>query len=598
MLSALLFPIIAPHNVCATEMPAKHMDRAQLLSLFKKGERVDGFIVDGQDLIEIIKTTNYPIRITNVIIKDGLDFRHLPFTFLEPEQLPKHWRESEKAELTGPTSAKKIYLIDNQIEITHSQIAKVEMEISTPLVFLKPVIFSGSTFNGKTRFHGAIFDETASFNRVAFDQKAVFDSATFRAAADFNQSQFTGETFFNEVVFHKEADFSFSVFTDLADFKAAVFHHSLSLASANFLKYTDFRDAVIGQLDFDSTRRPIVISGRLNFRRAIISDAHFQDIFFENNIDFSDAIFIRVLFKDVSFEQDVYFLRTKFRLQTALYDTRFKQAADFTDAALQSNQAFLISYVRFNKLLINWQQLPPLNVWQNNAEKKVQSFLDIERAGKKTDKKKETRVKIGSIEKLSEVVAGLEAILRAHRQLKDANQAYYELKTFELVEARKGETVWQWFSAQPFWIIWWATTGFGMQLGWILLWCLGFNLLFTVVYFSRGRLSPSPEADDAFRLRILDFPKRYYTRIVDPLEASVEAPDYSVTRFFNLFWFSAVILLKTGYRSQVIDGRIAGLYFKWVVRLEWVLGLYLLAALSYTLQNVVPVVNKLVTGVF
>ncbi len=106
-----------------------------------------------------------------------------------------------------------------------------------------------------------------------------------------------------------------------------------------------------------------------------------------------------------------------------------------------------------------------------------------------------------------------------------------------------------------------------------------------------------PKADDAFKLRVLDFPKRYSVK-AEPAVSPVP-PEYSLSHFLNLFCFSAVILIKIGYRNHSIEGKFLGrLHYRWIIRLEWLLGLYLLPALSYTLQNVVPVVNKLVTGIF
>ncbi|GEM_PF-6726415 len=610
----LLFPLVSATAVFSREHPQKRIEKKELFLKFKKGETVKGLLISGADLIEIIKNTDHDIRIEGSTITQGLDFTQIP-------------------------------VVRNKIDIVHSEISinretryAVKAEAAR---FLQPVSFSKTLFKGKTSFSGTIFSQGIGFDEAVFKEKSVFALTQFKAIADFSGTNFGGETIFDlasfknktsfsSAVFNKKtsfisttfeheasfkdtvfienaffpaatfkalADFSRSIFHKLAYFASTVFEKRLTLEMIDFREYVDFRDAIIGQLDFNSTESPAVIVGRIDFRRAIISDAHFQDIFFEQNIDFSDAIFIRVFFKDVSFEQDAYFLRTKFRLQTAVYDTRFKQGVDFTGADLRSNQQFLMSYVFFNNLKIRWQQLPPLKVWQNNVDKKMRSFLDIERSRKAGGEKKENRVKLGGIEKLNDVVSSLESSFRSNRQLQDANRAYYDLKTLELNEIRQGKTLWQWFSAQPAWVIWWATTGFGMQLPWILLWSLGINLFFTLLYFLGGGLIDAPKADDAFKLRVLDFPKRYYA---EPGSAfSSGRPEYSLRRFSDLFWFSAVILIKIGYRNHHITGKFLGkLHYRWIIRLEWLLGLYLLPALSYTLQNVVPVVNKLVTGIF
>ncbi len=62
--------------------------------------------------------------------------------------------------------------------------------------------------------------------------------------------------------------------------------------------------------------------------------------------------------------------------------------------------------------------------------------------------------------------------------------------------------------------------------------------------------------------------------------------------------FSSVVLLKVGYRDTTVSGTIWGIDYKYIVWIEWLLGFYLLAALAVTLSNTVPVVNRLITGVF
>lgn len=528
----LLFPLIAPNASFPAEASQKRIDKKDLLLKFKKGETVQGVVIQGPDLIEIMKITDDDIRIEGSTIEGGLDFLNLP------------------------TVKNQIQIMDSEIRMNRDNFYAVEAENTH---FSKRVFFLKTVFSGKADFAGATFDE-----------EAVFLGATFR-----------GQTYFSFTTFHK-----------FVSFLAAVFENRLMLRMIDVREYADFRDVIIGQLDFDSSESRTVVAGRIDFRRAIVSEAHFQDIIFEKDVDFSDAIFVKTVFRDLIFEKNAYFLRTKFRLQTAIENVRFKQDADFREAHLESNQKFLISYVLFNTLKIKWSQLPALSTWVNDSEDSVKSFLDIEREGLKKIDAEEMRVKIGGVERLSEVVLGLEGVFRRDNALNDANAAYYSIKTLELKQSRKEKPFRDWFSEQPLWIVWWVTTGFGMQLPWILAWCLGFNLFFTLLYCVRGNLKPAPQADDTFKLRILDFPKRYFT------EAVPEHKVCGMKQLSSMFWFSAVVLMKVGHRTQVIEGKVVGIDYKWIVRLEWLIGLYLLAALSFTLQNVVPVVNKLVTGVF
>ncbi len=457
----LLFPVLTSTEVFSRETAQKHIEKKELFLKFKRGETVKGVVINGTDLIEIIKETDHHIRIEDSTIAQGLDFTNIPLV------------------------RNKIEIIRSEIQMDRESLYAVKAKAT---YFLQSVSFSKTRFKGKISFSSATFDQIALFNEATFKEKSVFALTQFKDGADFSGTTFKGETIFDlaslknttsfgSATFHKKAsfilttfkddanfkdaiflenvffpaatfnglaDFSRSTFHKLAHFAATVFEERLTLRMVDFREYVDFRDAIIGQLDFNSTESPAVIVGRMDFRRVIISDAHFQDIFFEQDIDFSDAIFIRILFRDVSFEQDVYFLRTKFRLQTAVYDTRFKKAVNFTDADFRSNQQFLMSYAFFNHLKITWRQLPPLKVWQNNVDKKMQSFLDIERKQQAGSEKKEERVKLGGIEELSRVVSSLQTSFRANRQLQDANHAYYDLKTLELNEIRKGKTVWQW----------------------------------------------------------------------------------------------------------------------------------------------------------
>ena len=69
-------------------------------------------------------------------------------------------------------------------------------------------------------------------------------------------------------------------------------------------------------------------------------------------------------------------------------------------------------------------------------------------------------------------------------------------------------------------------------------------------------------------------------------------------KFLKALRFSTVVLFKVGPRDTVISGKIGRLGLKKVVTVEWLLGLLLLAALTVTLANTQPLVNKLITGVF
>ena len=69
-------------------------------------------------------------------------------------------------------------------------------------------------------------------------------------------------------------------------------------------------------------------------------------------------------------------------------------------------------------------------------------------------------------------------------------------------------------------------------------------------------------------------------------------------KFVNALRVSSVILFKIGYRDTTLSGRVGRLDMAYVVALEWALGFYVLAAVTLTLANTQPLINRLLTGVF
>ncbi len=587
LLSIFLFLPLIPSPGFTEESPKVRISRDDLLSKFEKEEEVQGVIVDGEDLIDIIFATNYDINIKDAVIVNGLDFT-------------KHALHN---------------MVGNRIQIIHSEIQSIpenshslitdNIEFNKEISFQETVFngdvdfslctfkrfasFNSSSFKGFSTFIGTIFGGDANFREVLFDGDSGFNSAIFKGGADFSLTIFKGDADFELSSFFDRADFDRTIFNSLAYFKKSVFKQRLSFRSAQIKGYGDFRETTIGELDWDSSQSSTaVLVGRIDFRKAIIRDSHIQDIIFEADVDFSDTILLSsFVLRDVVFGGSVYFLRTNFSYQSALENVRFKSEADFTDASFRITHKFALSYVRFNDLKITWAQLPGIHLWLNDSEEKVTSFIDLE----KEEEEEIAPSKIGRIEPLSQALSGLETNFRNQNLLDDANEAYYHSKKIELDVVRQDKALQGDPLQQVFGLVWWGTSGFGMRIYWIILWCFGINLFFTLIY-ARGDLKPSQNPDDAFRLRLFDFPINYSS------EPVLENPQHSLSNFFNIFWFSAVILMKIGVRNKTISGKMMGINYKYIVLVEWLVGLYFLAALSVTLTNTVPIVNRLVTGIF
>ena len=613
----------------------------------KEGKSVEGYVIEGKDIISIIEKTDIDIRIKNSIIKGGLDFTKLPKVQLDRLKLPDVWSEDEKEKWRmKQRKDKPFYQVTNKISIVNSEIRSARSQNEILLVNASQTFFSGdadfsyATFSERADFSYATFSGDADFSSAKFSGRATVSSGTIREGAEFASATFSGRagfshatfsggiTFFNatfsgdadfsSAIFSGDADFSMASFIKLAYFKRSRFLGSLLFSNVDFREYADLRNTQIRRLDCNSVDSPTIIKGRLDFRNAIISEAHIQDFIFEKSVYFSDSRFgvlveeekkegvsntdkkpdkrnlivkssLATLFRFVTFESYADFKRTKFLGNTAFENVNFIQDVNFTDADFKtgkdgSKQKFSLSYLNFKNLFIKWDQLPNIRCWATDSSGRIKSFVEIKEEQKK-------------LELLSHVFKDLEANFRTINQLSDANQAYYHRKKAELKETKKGDDFWLTTQREAEWIFWGIPCGYGTKIYWITGWSALITLLFAVIYSIKGELNrrPHPETKQEFNFkqRLFDFPKEYCSK-----NSMLEVKKHSARKFINALRFSAVILFKVGYRDTTISGKILGIDYTYIVWLEWALGYYILGALVVTLSNTLPIVNRLITGVF
>lgn len=667
----LIFSIfILTFNLSAQEREKERgykgrISKERMLSKFSKGEIVEGYIIKGVEIIEIIKETDFEIKINTSIIEDGLDFGELAVP-LEKENLPKDWNEKEKdayIKLFHATT-KNILIVKNRISIIDSEIrikkGKDYSIMARVTLFHESIDFSRTTFSGMTRFDWA-----------TFSGMAIFDRAIFSGMANFNWATFSGIASFDRATFNYTASFYWATFIKLAYFKRVSFFGRLDAAHAVIKEYADFRESKIRMVNFKSTMSPTILEGRIDFRNVIISEAHFQDITFERDVDFSDAKFgipliivkleklpqglefsdslkdkihyevrakllvftgfmtesekeelaglsedtqyreaieqlfreytsgpFAVVFRFVKFESDAYFLRTKFSGDTALERVTFKKEANFTDADFKgkksiNKQRFSLSYLNVKNMLIKWNQFPNPKSWV--SETRIKSFEDIVEELDEVKKKGEKEVEL---EPLSQVLKGLEANFRNQKQLSDANNAYYYKKAAEFKEERNSKAFLKWFPNQALWFFWWLSCGYGTKILWMLWWLIFSDLLFAMIYSVKNNLKkkthPETKGEFTFKQRLFDFPRLYLSE-AKPLDM---IKSEFAKKFINALRFSSVILFKVGYRDTTISGKILGIDCKYIVWIEWLLGFYLLACLTVTMSNTIPIINSLIRGIF
>lgn len=717
----LIFSVFIPTiNLSAREVEKKRgyngtISKEKILSTLAKGGIVEGYVIKGDDLIEIMKETNHDIRIKTSIIVGGIHFTKLPAEPPRRESLPLDWDEKEKDYLIKEKARYKhlqdIIHVGNRIEIEDSEIEPDTKESysidARSTLFHKKCSFRGTTFVGEAdfcwsvfseegefsyatfreginiqsaffrkyaRFHASTFVEQASFRLTIFRKGAEFFPAKFKDRADFFGTKFFGSAGFFVATFMKDADFQHSTFGNNASFSLATFHgkasfsyawfgddadfiqtvfgeetdfsdthfhknvafrsaifsklayfkglwvgNTLDLRLCHIEEYGDFRDARITRLNFNCSSSPTTISGRIDLRNAIVSEAHFEDIVFEKDVDFSDVVFLSPndrspnrnpyvsVFRFVTFDSDALFIRTKFLGDIAFERVRFNRDANFRNANLKGRKIsyerkICLSYLSYNNLILEWEQLPDLECWISKTENRIKSFSDIEsreEAFKRTKEglRKVRKQGIDVLEPLSEVLRSLELNFRNKGSLKDANEAFFHLKIAELSEARQEKDFLDRILKEVEYVFWGRPCGYGTKVLWILAWCVFFDLLFAIIFSVKGDLKRQPhpitKKEFTFKQRLFDFPKQYLTQT-----SLLEIGNESVRKFINALRFSSVLLFKIGYRDTTISGKLLRIDYIYIVWIEWALGFYLLACLAVTLSNTLPVVNRLITGMF
>ncbi len=527
--------------------------------------------------------------------------------------------------------------------------ANFKIAIFRSAIFNKDATFSSANFNDEADFFSANFKDKAHFGRTNFKDEADFSSAYFKDEADFFSANFKDEADFSSAYFNtnadfiaayfnKYADFSSAYFKDEADFFLANFNKYADFSSATFYglsyfkeakfeillldstlfkKYADFRETLIGQLNFQNTS-PTVIEGRIDFRKAIIVEAHFQDIIFEKDVDFSDAtfgfpyfdfsdatfanfgvpekdiIFNRLLsnrpfvvFQYVTFESYAYFIRSTFSCNTAFERINFKNDANFTDVVFNWKKRkrihkFSFSYLDFKNIFVTWDNLPDFRYWVSESKERIKSFVNV----KKNENKK---VREENLQPLTSVLSSLEENFRNQNNLKDTNQTNYYRKAEELKYARNGEDVWPRILKEADMVFWYPSFYATSNL-WIGIWCSGFYSFFVIFYYFLGakfsNLKEEKKDEFSFKLRIFNIPRDF----LGEHEQKVER------RFLASLLFSFVLCFKVGYRDVKISGK--KIDYKYIVLTQWILGYWLLINLVVTLSNTVPLAHRLLSGIF
>ena len=250
-------------------------------------------------------------------------------------------------------------------------------------------------------------------------------------------------------------------------------------------------------------------------------------------------------------------------------------------------EEFRFSYVDLGAgTRLRWSQLPAPRYWKQQA----------------------------GLQPLSSVLVGLEKYFRGRDLPADANAAYRHFEAMqrrELNEAASaalgatGANVWpalltpdildfvtlpvlrEALLAEAKWLLWGLPAGYGTRIWRLLMVALAIQLIFTLIYHGLATVSRRLDgrAQTGAWFRLFDLPGRHLGEFDDQ-----EAAPVVRRRLRDAFVASLLLMFKLGRAEVRIHG---GRAVRLLVRLEWLIGYFILAAIVYTLGRTQPAFGAL-----
>jgi len=199
-------------------------------------------VVQAEEILKKIEL-GQPVEYDNVIVEgdldlSGLDLPRVPVkrTFIEKLlRLPDYYT-----------------LVVSPIRLTNSVIRD---SIDFNSTFFQNVMdFSGTRFEGPAIMFCLRLRHTADFEDVRFNETADFGNARFNEAAEFWNSWFNGTAEFWNAQFNQTADFENVRFNETADFGNARFNETGKFWNARFNQESHFKDASFLNVFFNNSQ--------------------------------------------------------------------------------------------------------------------------------------------------------------------------------------------------------------------------------------------------------------------------------------------------------------------------------------------------------
>ncbi|MBF0568377.1 MAG: hypothetical protein HQK95_05860 [Nitrospirae bacterium] len=333
------------------------------------------------------------------------------------------------------------------------------------------VFFTNSIFRGNVDLSVSTFNNLADFGNTTFIKKLSLAASFFRNYADFHntiinqlnmkqakyiqrsnifadrfdlRSSIIKEAHIDDNIFKKDADFSFTCF---GVFPSANFLDNESINIDNLLPcgdhITDGKNNLPLAIYEDNITifDDLTIEGKTNFVRTVFKGGvYFNGDTFEKGVNFNDAVFGNTLLKESvisNFYDAIAMLYTDvFKVGVLISGEAYKNyfsevLPDKLNRILRYGyncyiegrcaedvravkKNYMFSYLNFNSIKINYEQLPAVSGWVNDNNSIRDSFIP--------DKEN-----VSHIEPISASLKNFEAAFRANAQENDANKAIYNM---------------------------------------------------------------------------------------------------------------------------------------------------------------------------
>lgn len=612
----------------------KEIERKQKDPLYNNKpalESLDGYIIDGNDVIKVISISNVDIRISKSIIEHGLDFSKIPIN-----------SENIKEVKT------EIYIQNSEIEI-NNKIEPYRSLFADGITFSKEINFNGTNLAGQTMISNSVFKKDAIFSEFNRDEPlsqktyfqfslvlletkfegnanfggsslgamgSIFTKVDFEGTANFERAgfyrtSFSNITFKNNAIF-KGASFHIATisesifyantnFSESKNYNNDLYNNGLTLSNNTYIGNVDFRNSYFKVLNISNSSITNVIDGLFDFRNATLIRSNFAELQFSKKVDFTDVKFgeltsvdqPNLFFNYVTFQSDVNFTRAIFKGYIAFENVNFEKKAIFTNAEFKTDTNSVepmisLSYVTFQDLILDINQFPKYGYWVSKKIPNTVRGITSDATGR-------------APQKLSQVFEQFVTLYSKQDNLNAKNKALFYMKTSELEEATRNKTFIEKLKTSEFqyYLLWGWSSGWGTKILWVIGWYIRGLLFFAFIYYlliDKVKVWKSTESipmpDTEFGTKIFTFPWNFTSS--KEKENSEKKENEEIKDLISAIKLSKILVFKFGRRDSYVEGSA----LKFAVWIEWIFGVYLLIVFVITLTNTVPVINTLISHIF